>query len=191
MEEALRIGMPVPLLDDLLAVLSITAVLVPIILRRSLLDWYFVFYVGMIVLWPWEPTRFLVPLVPFLYIYICSFLEKIASLKFIRDARLGKTFQKGFVTLIVFFALLNVSGQFKYLKETRSEGVPEMWLARQRLFEWIEKNTMPDDVFGSMSDYQLYLYTNRQAVRPFGDMSIIEKYAIDYIVCPSSKNISL
>lgn len=180
--ESLRIGAPVPVLDGLLAILVVTSVLVPIILRRNSIDWFILFYIGMILVWPWEPTRFLVPLVPFWYLYVFSFFDKISLSGFLKNSKVRNVFQKITLSCFVLFITLNAIGQYKNGRDARSADMPEIWQARQRLFQWLEKNTAEDDVLGSMSDYQLYLYANRQSVRPFNDMSIIKEYGIDYIV---------
>ncbi len=182
MREALRVGAPVPLLDDLLAVLTITAVLVPIVLRRNLLDWYVAIYLGMILVWPWEPTRFLVPLVPLLYLYAFSFFEKFDLFRLFKKNELKIVVKRVLFAFVAVFIVFNVIGQYKYGRGARIAETPKIWRARQRVFDWIEKNTSKDDVLASMSDYQLYLYANRQAIRPFGDMSIIKRYGIDYVV---------
>ncbi|MFQ5422043.1 MAG: hypothetical protein ACE5EY_16975 [Anaerolineae bacterium] len=69
MPAALHLGRPWPGVDILLSVMVSGGVIGQILLRRSLSDWYVAFYLGMALLWPWEPTRFMVPLIPLMIEY--------------------------------------------------------------------------------------------------------------------------
>ena len=180
--DALQIGAPITGVDYGLATLLMTAILVPILLRRSLLDWFIALYLGMVLIWPWEPTRFLVPLVPLLYLYLFSFLEKIGSGISKRNEKTGVYLRIASISAVGLFIFLNIVHQINFSIQTQRAATPVGWESRYRLFEWLEENTAEDAVLASLNDYQLYLYTDRQTVRTFDSTEALERYGVDYII---------
>jgi len=179
MAETLRIGAPVPLVDYGLPTLIATATLVPILMRRSLLDWYIFLYLGLVLLWPWEPTRFLVPLTPLLYLYLFSFLGEIRTAISKFNMRMGTYLRVIAIGIISIFILLNIGHQINYAAQIQASDIPANWAARYRLFDWLKENTPDDAVLASLNDYQLYLYTERQTVRTFKTLDAIQEYGVD------------
>ena len=182
MADALQIGAPVAGVDYGLATLLMTAILVPILLRRSLPDWYIALYLGMILIWPWEPTRFLVPLTPLLYLYLFSFLGQIGTAISRRKGKAGLYLRTFSIGITAVFVLLNIGHQINYSAQIQRADMPAAWAARYRLFNWLKENTAEDAVLASLNDYQLYLYAGRQTVRTFDSLAALEQYSVDYIV---------
>jgi len=178
--EGLRVGAPLAGSDLVLAMVVGSAVLAPIILRRALADWYLAFYLGLGLLWNWEPIRFLVPVIPLLYAnslkQIAMFGGALKSSWRLRAQRIG-------VALVVLFVLANVVTQarFAWTIHQTTTPAPE-WVARLRLFDWIERNTQPNSVLAALNDYQLYLYTRRPVLRAIGSFNALTRYDVEYVV---------
>lgn len=178
--EGLRVGAPFVGSDLVLAMVVGSAVLAPIILRRALMDWYVAFYLGLGLLWNWEPIRFLVPLTPLLYANVLEqitlFGSALTSAWRLRAQRIG-------VALIALFVLANVVTQagFAWTMHQTTTPSPE-WSARFRLFDWIARNTRRDSVLASLNDYQVYLYTRRPVMREIGSLAALRRYQVEYVV---------
>jgi hypothetical protein len=54
-----------------------------LIRRRSLAEPYLVFYVAVVLLWPWKDMRFAVPVLPFLFYYLAQAFRFLASLPWV------------------------------------------------------------------------------------------------------------
>ena len=182
MPTALRVGAPIAGVDYALATLLGTAILVPMLLRRSLLDYILAAYLSLLLIWPWEPTRLLVPFIPFLYLYFFDFLGRIGAAISHKSQRAGEFFRFLGWGVALIFILLNIGHQIDFAFTTRKAQTPPMWQARYRLFEWLDENTPQDAVFASLSDYQLYLYTGHRCVRTFNNIETVREYGVDYIV---------
>ncbi|HEX8984425.1 MAG TPA: hypothetical protein VF767_03300 [Bryobacteraceae bacterium] len=149
-------------------------------------------YIGMIVLWAWNPRRFLNPALPFLLIWIAQ----------------NRRF-RGSRVLVSVAAVIALAGAYQIGAGTGRFGMnwfgpqhdPE-WSKVNLLHRWIARNTSPDSVIMANHDPAVYLYTGRKAIRPFtanpwrmsyGVKSPIEpkirdllataqRYAVDYLM---------
>ncbi|NOZ00101.1 MAG: hypothetical protein GXP40_13015 [Chloroflexi bacterium] len=183
MAERLQVGAPIGGVDVLLSVLIAAAMLGPILLRHSLIDWYVAFYMGLALLWPWEPTRFLVPLVPLLYLYLLTLLAQFGAALLRRRVRLARVARVLAIGAIGLFVLVNVVHQAGYAWQVQhTVDEPEEWPGRWRLFDWIEENTAETSVLAAMNDYQIYLYTGRQTIRSLASADALAFYDVDYVV---------
>ncbi len=185
MAEALRLGAPFPGSDVLLALILGTSFLSQLVFRRALVDWYLFFYLGMCLIWPWEPSRFMFPMIPLLYLYFFSMIETFAkSLLRSRPAWRRRLRRWSFALLIVFVAA-NGALQARYAWQIHRGPHPQYadeWAARYRAFAWIREHTPADAVLASLDDYQIYLYTDRQTVRHVDEAAPLLTYGVDYIV---------
>jgi hypothetical protein len=178
--EGLRVGAPFVGSDIVLAMLVGSAVLAPILLRRELMDWYLAFYLGLGLLWNWEPIRFLVPLIPLLY---GNVLKQMTMFGHALDARWRSRASSIGVALITLWVIANVVVQARYAWLTHQTTTPSPeWSARLRLFAWIEQNTRRDSVLASLNDYQVYLYTQRPVIRTIGSFDALTRYQVEYVV---------
>lgn len=178
--EGLRVGAPFVGSDVVLAMVVGSAVLAPILLRRALMDGYVTFYLGLGLLWNWEPIRFLVPLIPLLY---ANLLEQIAMFGGALKSAWRLRAQRIGIALVMLFVLANVVTQARFAWTTHQTTTPSSeWSARFRLFEWIERNTRHDSVLASLNDYQMYLYTRRPVIREIGSLEALRRYRVEYVV---------
>jgi hypothetical protein len=67
---------PIRLFISLLVILSILASLWP---KPKITTLYLLFYLGLLLIWPWEPSRFLIPIIPFLCLAFFNSLEKLLN----------------------------------------------------------------------------------------------------------------
>ncbi len=125
-------------------------------------------YLGMIMIWPWHPIRFLVPILP---LFLCFFLGGII--------RLAKMFPFPYIRIrleMLFLAtalianLILLSGVVKNFRTTHYpylDASRASWSSYQDLFSWVKTHTNSSDVLACGLDTMFYLYTGRKAFRPF------------------------
>ncbi len=178
----LRLGSPFAGSDIVLALLVAAALVGQILMRHDLVDWFVACYLGLALLWPWEPTRFVVPLIPLLYYYLLNEIKTFAlpALRRISWAGMVRTLALGAVIL---FAFANFALQAQVaLAVRRSVDPPPEWAARFRLYDWIKQETDPSSVLASLNNTELYLYTGRNVVRNLGSKEVIRKFGVEYVV---------
>lgn len=132
-----------------------------------LLPFLMISYLLLILLWPWPPFRFLVPILPFLLGY---FFEGVSSFLQRWKIRTGYLFLVGLLLVATNFAVLSW-----YVQETRKFDYPYIalaqnpasWASYKDIFAWLRAHSQPEDVIASMEDPMIFLYTGRRAIRPF------------------------
>jgi hypothetical protein len=127
-------------------------------------------YVGLILLWPWPPGRFLVPLIPLLLVFLVRGINRTAMTlpRFARNSLLA--------VLVAAATLSNLAVLRADVVSTRRSGYPAYprikhdlptWNHFEQLFRWVRQHSSANDVLASGLDSMLFLYTDRQAIRPF------------------------
>ena len=138
---------------------------------RHVLTKILVGYLAILMIWPWPPFRFLMPILSFFYCYMfAAVIDLLKSKRWILKPLLAVMF---FVPLIgnadSFKSDLLIGRSNHYpgymLRVMQSASVK--WSGFQEMFNWIKQNTRPGDLFISGIDPMLYLYTNRRGIRPF------------------------
>lgn len=127
-------------------------------------------YLIIILAWPWPPTRFLVPILPFILVYPLNCMEN-----FLKKISNQLHFRKMFSLTLLPILLTNLTLVSKAIQVSRSMNYPLMapieypvsWKSYNDLFQWIEKQTHADDIIASGLDTMVYVYTGRQGFRPF------------------------
>ncbi len=181
LSDSLRLGSPFPASDIVLAAIMAAALLGPLLLRRDLVDWFVALYLGLALLWPWEPTRFVVPLVPLLYGYLLTIIMLFGS-AVMRRLSWAHTLRRLAVGAVALFIIANFALQARLVVMLRESATPPEWAARFRLYDWIKYNTEESAVLASMNDAELYLYTGRNVVRNTSSIDVVVRYAVDYVV---------
>lgn len=128
---------------------------------------FIISYLCLILLWPWHPYRFLVPIMPFLLGYLFDGINTSLRIRIMR---------KWYLLLglgLLLLANLNLlywhgkqASQFQFSRVGLWENPPS-WTSYQNLFHWLSTHSQPDDVMASMEDPMIFLYTGRRAIRPF------------------------
>ena len=148
--------------------------------RAALLPTFLVLYGLVVLLWPWPPARFMVPIATLLFCLtaesIAAALERNANglrmiyrpltaaigalgllTSFVADARLGSLVRSTSYPYDI------------YAIRTRTEpraAEPVTWDGYQKTFDWIRSHTSSTDILASGMDTMVFLYTGRAAYRP-------------------------
>lgn len=157
-------GLRVPSMGGALGTKIVSAVLTALALvgfiircRRGLTvaEPLVVLALGMIVLWPFWTFRFVLPLVPFLLIYLATGVGAIASPAAAR------------IFLLVLIGL-NVLDHAEFI--ARAQGSPRsvVWRAQgddiAQVFDWIRRETPPGSIIAADNPALVYLRTGRRTV---------------------------
>jgi hypothetical protein len=127
-------------------------------------------YVLVILVWPWPPGRFLIPMLPFLLAYLLSrvwsWLPQLSRLA--RPIFFGLTGMCLLLSLniVLVYQAATRNRNMHYPYPTRLE-TPLSWASYEAVFQWIKAHTQPTDVLASGLDTMIYLYTQRRTFRPF------------------------
>jgi hypothetical protein len=135
--------------------------------QRRLLGYVLVSYLALVLVWPWPPGRFLVPIAHALITLtlrplwsarhhaIRACLAAVVGLLVLVNARLLWQHHR-----------LTSEDQFPYVA-LPTTGDRVSWADYVELFDWLRANTAESSVLASGMDSMLYLYTGRRAYRPF------------------------
>ena len=127
------------------------------------------FYFLLICVWPWPPGRFLIPIMPFIIVYLFT------SMNFVMGKFLPAHSVK--LVIIVIFTFLITSNAFKIVDAIKVQANTDYpyvdssnkvkWGSFEEIFFWIKQNTEPNDIVAYGLDTMNYLYTSRPGIRPF------------------------
>ena len=127
-------------------------------------------YLILVLVWPWFPSRFLIPILPFLLAYFLNLiwnqmqrLAVIAPHKMLGTIGLSIVLMSN-ITLVHRAVAISQSMHYPYLKRMKE---PISWSSYEGIFKWIRMHTLRHDIIASGLDTMVYLYTNRPAFRPF------------------------
>jgi hypothetical protein len=134
---------------------------------RRVLPLFVVSYLLLILLWPWDSYRFLIPILPFLLGYL---FDGIYS-----SLRAGKVIKWFLLVGLGLLMLANFKVDYQHSQQANrfcfSQAIlwenPPAWTSYQHIFQWLRSNSQPDDVMASMEDPMVFLYSGRRAIRPF------------------------
>ncbi len=150
----------------MLSLLAITPLIRDIIKRKfSLVTIYLLLALIVILLWPVQPDRFLIPVLPFIFLH---FLKGI----FILTEKV-KSFYKGFSPVyprLMGFILLSsvvVNCSLAIAQDSAnilSARKSDEWEEKKKIFQWVKENTKHDDILVSSISPMLYLYTGRKTI---------------------------
>ncbi|HET6573136.1 MAG TPA: hypothetical protein VFG68_06010 [Fimbriiglobus sp.] len=125
--------------------------------------WVLLAYLALILVWPWPPARFVVPLQPLLAVYLFRLLGRLPAARWVVPA---------VAAVLVATNLTAVAGRWEKVRQRGYEppviqsGDPD-WAAYERLFGWVRANVPADAVTASHADPVVYLFTGRKAFNPF------------------------
>jgi hypothetical protein len=124
---------------------------------------YFVLYLVVIILWPFDPQRFLIALWPCLTIVVAA--GALAVWKSSWRSPIGSSTRyaalAGVALLVVGHAAYNVDG---YREQSWTILQQRAGMSARPLVEWVYSNTRPEDVLSTEHDVVVYLYTGRRGV---------------------------
>ncbi len=158
-----------PMIATLLGLLALLSVFSRLG-RGEVFPYYLLFYLMVVVLWPWPPLRLLIPVLPFMIAYL---LGGILILFHDLPEKLWFRSLAAVTVAVLVVANLTLLYQDRVLAEQTDYPYlglatqPATWGQYQEVFHWIEANTKPGDVLASWEDPMVYLYTGRVCFRPF------------------------
>ena len=136
----------------------------------QILHVYVVFSLCIIVLWPWPPSRFIIPFLPFVAACLLKVIQRnINKYSFSPNKKIFV------IVCLILFIFINVLSVYRTEKISSSMGYPFLkpldepisWSSYEAVFNWINIHTQADDVVASGLDPMVYLYTGHHAIRPF------------------------
>jgi hypothetical protein len=140
----------------------VVAGLLVLVRRAPVLAGFFVLYVGVIIVWPFHPHRFLIALWPLLVLVVAAAAHALWNVKGSAPKQLLRV--AGFAAiayLVAGHAAYNWEGYVKHPWEDLQRQAGE---SAKPLVEWVARYTKPDDVLSTEHDAVVYLYTGRKGV---------------------------
>jgi len=131
--------------------------------RAPVTAWYLAAYMALVIIWPFEPTRFVWALLPVFAAVFALGVGAIADQHPVAPlARFGRVIALvTSVALVAGFGLYNANG----VREGWRDSVPRVTAARATpVVEWVRANTKPTDIIAMEDDPLVYLYTGRRGV---------------------------
>ncbi len=137
--------------------------------RVRLLHVYAAAYVALMLAWPFEPYRFLIPWTPFVLFFLLTGLDT-ARRWIVRGLSPGLAGRLATVPLglavvaavLAFFLWDNARIVTSTEREYHLRELPIEWTEVRAVEQWVDKNTRPDDVLAAAYAAGLYLATGRQ-----------------------------
>jgi hypothetical protein len=137
---------------------------------------YVLLYLALVVAWPFNPERYLIPLVPAIYFFLFRGVQaaEVHLNNFMTSETRKKILVHGtrvtFAVIVVFHVGWISNYLFRQdLKTTRAWfglRLPVSWHGFSETFEWIRSHTDDRSVLATFYDPMYYLYTGRRAIRP-------------------------
>jgi len=120
------------------------------------------------VVWPWDPTRFLAPLVPLLFFYVVTGCRIAGGLRGgAWEARAPRLVAGCLVGALLALTLYE---HIAYIGRERSRPLAErsQWARRfaehERMYEWIRDQLPADAILAAQNPAQVYLFTGRHTI---------------------------
>lgn len=172
--------------------------LTPIILRLwpkpTVSTLYLIFYLGLLLIWPWEPSRFLIPLIPFLVLSFFVSLELLAEKlqarslisprlsNLILPICLGILLLSHLISDIRFTAIVWRSGDYSF-------EAAQFWQDTSLAYQWINENVSKDSLLGCMPalEAHAYLFTERKSVALQSSARLCAELKISHIILVDEK----
>jgi len=142
--------------------------------RQDVGDWGFLLgSLALYLIWPFNPTRYSVPLAPLLILYLFRGMERIADWishrQFAVSALAKLVWLPGLLVISLNLFWLSSFVWSRHPESTRglySSRAPYTWAGFEQTFAWVRANTQPDDLLATAYDPMYFLYTGRKAIRP-------------------------
>lgn len=160
--------------------------------KRTVAEYYIIFYMFILFLWSWSAlagARFLLPLIPFVFYYFIVGVRKI-----LETVRACESLKRSlFILLIGLLVLFNIRGSVLLAvdRETYRGYSKEKIKGFVEMAEWAKNNTVTNSIFGTIAPASISLHFERKAV--FIPCTVdagkviktIYKNKVDYIVVDS------
>ena len=155
---------------------SLLGLIIRLIRRHKIIDFYTLFYLGVIAIWPYtfRSVRFLIPACPFLFFYLYYFFHSVSE-KIIKYKKISVLIPY----LVVFFICLsgvvtqainapaNLTMLKKYLAGDKYAGYILPWKHFFMAADWAKKNTPSTATFVVRKPSLFYVHSGGRKVREF------------------------
>jgi hypothetical protein len=137
--------------------------------RAPVTGWFLAAYMALVVVWPFDPTRFVWALLP---LFAAMLALGVGAISRIAPTSRPQHFMQGVAlagcaVLVGGFAMYNVNG----VRQQWRDSIPRVTAARATpVVEWVRAATRPADIIAMEDDPLMYLYTGRRAV-PVGTLT--------------------
>ncbi len=146
---------------------------------------------GFIILWPWDPMRFLLPLTPLLLVYVVEGGQALWT--WWRRDKAGNAPQAKWIGATVAVGLmvaLNLISNFEFIggldaQGRRNAGELGQFSEIETMLSWVKDNVAENELCASLNPGLVYLYTNRKTVSaqdPLGNWEQWKKWGVRYLV---------
>ena len=166
----------VKIISAALCTLSVAGLLIRLIRKRKLIDLYTLFYLGVVVIWPYtfRSVRFLIPACPFLFYYLYYFFKSVAG-RLTGDKKLSSLIPVAVVVLLSLSGVItqamkiptNISMLGRYLSGDKYAGYILPWKHFFMAADWARKNTPENAVFAVRKPSLFYVHSGGRKVIEF------------------------
>ena len=141
----------------------------------------FLFYLAMVLPWPFPPQRFLVPFLPLFFGGLALVVREIGR-NAATTMRVSATMAKRAPAAVAYVGLIGLAGLLVANGAWAAPTALARLMAQQRsllaskrqAYRWIAENTPESARFIAYDDVLLYLYTGREAIRPIAPSTASE-----------------
>lgn len=131
-------------------------------------------YLGVILVWPWDPGRFLLPVLAPLTMYLLLAVESWSG-----------AWHRWTLLLVGILALVGNTGELMRQSQ-RNREARFLWEMRHEVFCWVREQTREDEIVASGSDAMLALFTERKAYYPLVYSPLTNFYGVSESADPGN-----
>ena len=145
--------------------------------REDAAIWSFlIFSLLALLIWPFQPTRYCLPIVPVMVLFLNRGIDRAAQWIRCRDFRapINIVLRKLVWAPVVLVLGLNLfwlssfiwSRHHNTARGLYGSRAPYGWAGFDQTFAWVRENTQPNELLATAYDPMYFLYTGRKAIRP-------------------------
>lgn len=177
---------PIRLFISLLVILNILASLWP---KPKITTLYLLFYLGLLLVWPWEPSRFLIPIIPFLCLAFFNSLEKLLNLLATKLQKQNDLAAYVINTLVICLVFSHLISDMRFITTVWRTGdfnpqAAEFGENTVAAYKWVKENTPKDSLMGCIPALEAYayIYCQRKAIPLPTNPQVCQQLKVSYII---------
>jgi len=154
----------------LISTITCVAICRDLWVSRSTVSFYVFYSIVLIIFWPWDPSRYLVPLTPFICLsFICGFELALKPFESWKSTLAPRGSTLAVLTLVC--ALSHLVSDIRLVKTVRTTGAytaqaSELWNDTMAAYDWLKRNTRESSIIACdpTIEAHVFLYTGRKAL---------------------------
>lgn len=183
----------VSLFSFILSALILTGFICTVREQVTLVEIYLPITLLIILLWPWDPVRFVVPLTPFMIFYFFVGLRHITALLRRWTPTLNQWNWRISVSAAVWvIVVMNILGNTLYIGmlygfSSMRSGWTETFEESEKTLEWVRQNVPQDVVIASDNPAMIHLFTGHRTIssdEPDKNIATWNRLGVRYLVGP-------